>query len=111
MKVLYDYEAMAPGELTVHENDVLLVFESEEDWLLVQDSRTDGRAGYVPGNYVEVIDEDSVKEPTPTSNRIVVPESVSMTSYWLMIRAHPALAPETCLCGSRRYGRLDQSHR
>lgn len=77
MKALYDYEASAPGELTVHENDILLVFETEEDWLLVQDSQTEGRAGYVPGNYVEVVDEDEIKESTPTSNRIIVPDSVS----------------------------------
>jgi hypothetical protein len=80
VKALYDYDAAAPGELTVHENDILLVFETEEDWLLVQDSRTEGRAGYVPGNYVEVVDEDEVKESTPTPNRIVVPDSVSATS-------------------------------
>ena len=80
MKVLYDYEAAAPGELTVHESDVLLVFETEEDWLLVQDPRAEGRAGYVPGNYVEVVDEDEVKESTQTPSRIIVPDSVSTAS-------------------------------
>lgn len=77
MKALYDYEAAAPGELTVNEDDILLVFETEEDWLLVQDSRTEGRAGYVPGNYVEVVDEEEAKETTPTFNRVIVPDSVS----------------------------------
>jgi hypothetical protein len=81
VKALYDYEAVAPGELTVHENDILLVFQTEEDWLLVQDSRTEGRAGYVPGNYVEVVDEDEVKVSTPTLNQIIVPDSVSTNKF------------------------------
>ena len=77
---MFDYEAVAPGELSVQENDILLVFETEEDWLLVQDSQVEGRAGYVPGNYVEVIADDEVKESTATLNRIVVPDSVNTLS-------------------------------
>ena len=84
VKVLYDYEAVAPGELTVHENDILLLFETEEDWLLVQDSRIEGRAGFVPGNYVEVVDEDEAKESTQIPNRIIVPDSVSKTRHLAM---------------------------
>ena len=54
MKALYDYEANAPGELSVNVNDVLLVFDKEDAWLLVQSQAEGGKAGFVPENYVEV---------------------------------------------------------
>lgn len=54
MKVLYDYEAVAPGELSVKEDDLLLVFDNEDAWLLVQSQAEGGKAGFVPENYVEV---------------------------------------------------------
>jgi hypothetical protein len=50
---MYDYEPAAPGELAVQENEILLVFDTEQDWLLVQSQKEAGKAGYVPGNYVE----------------------------------------------------------
>ncbi len=54
MKAQYDYVATAEGELSVKEDQLLLVFGPEEDgWLLVQD-KVDGKVGYVPGNYIEV---------------------------------------------------------
>ena len=54
VKAQYDYNAVAEGELSVNEDQLLMVFGSEEDgWLLVQD-QVDGRIGYVPGNYVQV---------------------------------------------------------
>ncbi len=72
VKALYDYEATAPGELTISEDDILLAFEVEDDWLLVQSQKKDGGAGFVPGNYV---DENTEDEPAPTP-RIIVPPSV-----------------------------------
>ena len=55
MKAQYDYEAAAQGELSLNEDQTLLVFGDEEDgWLLVQEEGG-GKIGYVPGNYVEVI--------------------------------------------------------
>jgi hypothetical protein len=54
VKALYDYEANAPGELSVKEDDVLLVFDKEDAWLLVQIQSDGGKAGFVPENYVEV---------------------------------------------------------
>ena len=74
MKALYDYEASAPGELSVHEDDVLMLFDTEDDWILVQNSKAEG-AGYVPGNYVEVMGD----LPAPVPSRIIVPDSVSIT--------------------------------
>ena len=74
MKALYDYEAAAPGELSVHEDDVLMLFDTEDDWILVQNSKAEG-AGYVPGNYVEVMGDS----PAPAPSRIIIPDSVSIT--------------------------------
>lgn len=54
MKALYDYEATAPGELTIKEDDILHVFDKEDEWLLVQQQKAGGKAGFVPANYVEV---------------------------------------------------------
>lgn len=75
MKALYDYEAAAPGEISVHEDDVLMLFDTEDDWILVQNSKAEGGAGYVPGNYVEVMGD----LPAPAPSRIIVPDSVSIT--------------------------------
>ena len=53
MKAQYGYDAAADGELSVKEDQLLLVFGPEEDgWLLVQD-KDGGQVGYVPGNYIE----------------------------------------------------------
>jgi hypothetical protein len=75
VKALYDYEAAAPGELSVHEDDVLMLFDTEDDWVLVQNSKAEGGAGYVPGNYVEVMGD----LPAPARSRIIIPDSVSIT--------------------------------
>jgi hypothetical protein len=52
VKAQYDYDAAAQGELSLKEDQMLLVFGEEEDgWLLVQEEGG-GKVGYVPGNYV-----------------------------------------------------------
>ncbi|RXW25299.1 hypothetical protein EST38_g582 [Candolleomyces aberdarensis] len=73
VKVLYSYEAVAPGELSVNEEDTLLLFETDGDWILAQSHTGDG-AGYVPGNYVETASADE-PAPQPSLSEIVVPES------------------------------------
>lgn len=60
VKALYDYDANAPGELTVKEDEVLLVFDTEDEWLLVQSKNEGGKAGFVPANYVEVCSSPSL---------------------------------------------------
>ena len=55
MKALYDYDASAPGELSIKEDEELYAYDKDDDWLLVQRGK-DGGAGFVPANYVEVID-------------------------------------------------------
>jgi len=69
---MYDYEPAAPGELSVREDEILLVFEAEQDWLLVQSQNEGGKAGFVPGNYVEAYIEDK----SPPIPQVVVPPSV-----------------------------------
>ncbi|KAG6900949.1 hypothetical protein C0993_004386 [Termitomyces sp. T159_Od127] len=71
VKVLYDYEAAEDGELSVQEDEILLVFETEEDWILAQSEKEGGKAGFVPGNYVEPYTQETVV----SSQRIVVPPS------------------------------------
>jgi len=43
MKGLYDYKANAPGELSVNVNDLLLVFDKEDAWLLVRVRQREGK--------------------------------------------------------------------
>lgn len=53
MKALYDYEAQQPSELTVKEDEMLYVYDKDDDWFLVSSQDDGERVGYVPGNYVE----------------------------------------------------------
>ena len=55
VKVLYDYDATQPTELTVKEDEVLHVYDKDEEWLLVASQSEEGRVGYIPGNYVEEV--------------------------------------------------------
>ena len=52
-KALYEYEPSAPGELSIKEDDVFLVYQKDDDWWLVK-KENEEKAGYVPGNYLEV---------------------------------------------------------
>ena len=54
-KALYDYDAVAPGELSISEDEILMVFDREDEWILVQSQKEGGKAGFVPGNYVEEV--------------------------------------------------------
>ena len=92
VKALYDYEAAAPGELSVHEDDVLMLFDTEDDWILVQNSRAEGGAGYVPGNYVEAMSD----LPAPPSSRIIVPDSVSISILCSIVTQSISLASPPC---------------
>ncbi|KAJ7656297.1 hypothetical protein DFH06DRAFT_991671 [Mycena polygramma] len=71
VKALYDYEARAPGELSITEGQILLAFDTEEEWLLVQTDEDGGKAGFVPANYVEPHSEEEAA-PAP---QIVVADS------------------------------------
>ena len=88
---MYDYDATSPGELSLHEDDTLLVFDTEDDWLLVQNSKAEGKVGYVPGNYVEVVDYGQPHAPS----RIVVPDSVRCSDRSNFLGVNPSLIQPT----------------
>ncbi|KAL5527124.1 hypothetical protein ACEPAG_5915 [Sanghuangporus baumii] len=85
VRALYDYDASAPGEISIKEDDVLLAFDAEDGWLLVQTEKDGGKAGFVPENYVEATDaeaspaeavqEEEEEEPAPVAPAIIVPPS------------------------------------
>lgn len=90
-KALYDYEATAGDELTVAEEETLLVYDKEEDWSLVK-SQTGKGIGFVPTAYIGDVSAVHVREasadhpqsedaedepPAAEPARIVVPDSVS----------------------------------
>lgn len=54
-KALYDYDAAAPGELSIREDEIVMVFDREDEWTLVQSQKEGGTAGFVPGNYIEEV--------------------------------------------------------
>ncbi|KAJ7283685.1 hypothetical protein C8J57DRAFT_1293275 [Mycena rebaudengoi] len=72
VKALYDYAAAEPGELSITEDQLLFVYDTEEEWLLVGTDEDGGKAGFVPANYVE---ETSGEEEPPAAPQIVVPPS------------------------------------
>ncbi|KIY73779.1 hypothetical protein CYLTODRAFT_386449 [Cylindrobasidium torrendii FP15055 ss-10] len=76
VKALYDYAAAAPGELSIAEDEILYVFDTEEEWLLVQSKSDHGKAGYVPANYVEATSADADVDDAPAapSHGIVIPD-------------------------------------
>lgn len=55
VKAQYDYEAQAPGELSVKEDEMLFVFDKDDAWLLVHSQKPGGKVGFVPENYVEAV--------------------------------------------------------
>ncbi|KAI6164823.1 hypothetical protein EDD17DRAFT_1474079 [Pisolithus thermaeus] len=79
VKALYDYDAAAPGELTIKEDENLLYFDREDDWILVQSQKEGGRAGFVPGNYVEEVLSNLLPflPPLPTNDFQVSSRRVS----------------------------------
>ncbi|KAJ2971983.1 hypothetical protein NUW54_g12369 [Trametes sanguinea] len=80
VKVLYDYEAAQSTELTVKEDEILHVYDRDDDWLLVASQTEEGKVGYVPGNYVEEFSGEEESSPpaaaaAPSLSSIVVPDS------------------------------------
>lgn len=53
--MLFEYEAASKGELSIIEDEILKVFDYEEQWILVKTDRDGGRVGYVPESYVEEV--------------------------------------------------------
>lgn len=71
------------------EDEVLFVYETDQDWLLVQSQKDGGKAGYVPGNYVEATsDAESTTAPTVDvpSVRCILPIKIPPSSYAIQAR-------------------------
>ncbi|KAF9247275.1 hypothetical protein BU15DRAFT_38630 [Melanogaster broomeanus] len=92
-KALYDYDAAIPGELTIKEDEILMVFDREDDWILVQSQKEGGKAGFVPGNYVEESTDEEEPEArvAPASRpQIIVPPSPEPPARPLSVYVDPA---------------------
>ncbi|KAH7916094.1 hypothetical protein BJ138DRAFT_996415 [Hygrophoropsis aurantiaca] len=74
VKAIYDYDSAGPGELTIKEDEVLLVFDHEGDWILVQSQQEGGKAGFVPATYVEETSGEEEPEQ-PNIPQIIIPPS------------------------------------
>ncbi|KAF7732290.1 cytoskeletal protein binding protein [Apophysomyces ossiformis] len=56
VKALYDYQAQQEEELTIKEDDILILYENDDpDWFLVKSEQ--GHIGLVPSNYIEEIND------------------------------------------------------
>ncbi|CAO1618113.1 unnamed protein product [Parajaminaea phylloscopi] len=93
-RALYDYAAQNEDELTVSEDELLRVYETDGLWLLVKKQGDDalgeggvGRLGYVPANYVDevaAVDVGDATEmdgsPTEDTAPVVVPGAIPTLS-------------------------------
>lgn len=83
MKAQYNYDSAAEGELSLKEDQTLLVFGDEEDgWLLVQEEGG-GKVGYVPGNYVEV------SSIVPSHLQLFADYGCSLVRSLMLLLLHP----------------------
>ncbi|KAG1770092.1 hypothetical protein EDD22DRAFT_770447, partial [Suillus occidentalis] len=90
VRAIYDYDSAAPGELSIKEDEILMVFDREEDWILVQ-SKEGGKAGFVPGNYVEeTTGVESTPAPASVAPQIVIPPSPEPPARPLSVYVDPA---------------------
>lgn len=75
-KVLYDITASSDTELSAAANDVIVILDSSApDWWEAELS--DGRKGFVPASYVDILPQEVVAEPTPAP----AAEIVDKTEY------------------------------
>ena len=96
MRAQYDYDAAAEGELSLKEDQTLLVFGDEEDgWLLVQEEGG-GKVGYVPGNYLEVF------SIVPSHLQPFADYGCSLVRSLILLRLHPLLPLPQLLTSSFR---------
>jgi hypothetical protein len=62
-RALYDFEGSQDDELTLRTGELLQVIAKHDDgWFTVQVQSKSGELGVVPGNYLEVIDEEKGKK-------------------------------------------------
>jgi hypothetical protein len=62
-RALFAYDSTSPEELSMMEDEALLVYSIEDDWLLVRpESSPDSKLGFVPRTYCQPLD-DAVNVP------------------------------------------------
>ncbi|KAI8616412.1 hypothetical protein BC830DRAFT_1118190 [Chytriomyces sp. MP71] len=65
-KVLYQFDAEGPGELSIRKGDVINVIEEvDEGWWIGELADGSGRQGMFPANYCEVIETVALSRPPP----------------------------------------------
>lgn len=79
-RALYDYEAQNEDELSIAEDELLRVYESDGLWLLVKKQGHDslgeggvGNLGYVPANYVDEVSRGAALPVAARSDRSPLP--------------------------------------
>ncbi|KAJ3107120.1 hypothetical protein HDU97_004813 [Phlyctochytrium planicorne] len=82
VKVLYDFEAEGPGELSIRSGDIINVtVEIDDGWWEGELTDGSGAGGMFPSNYVEVIDDQLLRAPPmpsrPSSSHSNPPSSTS----------------------------------
>ncbi|TIC04805.1 hypothetical protein E3Q08_02611 [Wallemia mellicola] len=88
VKASYDYQAQSDDELTISENDLLDIYESDADWFLaaLQHNRNAG-LGYIPANYTVDLDGDDQTQPTAE-------EPVDQPASFAPPPTHPSKVPQ-----------------
>jgi hypothetical protein len=89
VKAIYDYEANADGELSIKEGDVLIVYEKEDDWILVKGEERDSKVGFVPATYVEEHNPDEASAIEPVRSHQWIRASVTDLHICLQAPAAP----------------------
>ncbi|KAM4533218.1 sorting nexin-18-like [Fundulus diaphanus] len=76
-KVLYDFHAENPGEISIAENELVTLFSEEEleGWLEGENSR--GEVGLFPASYVDII-RDQVTSST-SNNGVASPKAITQS--------------------------------
>ncbi|KAI9262415.1 hypothetical protein BDA99DRAFT_511136 [Phascolomyces articulosus] len=66
IEALYDYTAQQDEELSFIENDIMVLYENDDpDWFLAKEKS--GSIGLVPSNYIQVVSNKAVTQPTATN--------------------------------------------
>ncbi|KAI7850276.1 hypothetical protein BDC45DRAFT_609014 [Circinella umbellata] len=78
IEALYDYTALQDEELSFKENDIMILYENDdEDWFLAKEKG--GSIGLVPSNYIQqvsnkTVTQTSTHETEPTTQTTVIEE-------------------------------------
>ncbi|CAG8532527.1 1432_t:CDS:2 [Rhizophagus irregularis] len=90
LKALWDYEAVSEEELSFKEDDILNLYEEDEDgWYLVKFNNV---FGMIPPNYVEKVSMDSVEQDVQEENYVDEDNSENQTNQPKTVSLFDALS-------------------